>query len=176
MDFTQCFYQVDPEIVTKVLRRAGLPKNWTTILKDLQGGQKRYISIHGQVPKEPTTVRTSTPLGCPLSPIALIVLVATVGRMVESETPNIVQVTYIDDTTIAANASGTRSGPSGRMGLVEKNGKLQILVDNEETKQVFTDAGYDPDIIRDEIQILGSTISSRTARTTSTLEQKRGEE
>ena len=134
LDMKQCFDNVHPRLALACLRNVGFDPIWLSLAGWVWNSQHRWIQMGREVSREAAHVTSSVPQGCPLAPLAVVILLMAPAREIESKIGSHVrQSLFLDDRAAVCDSATTGlqyidawKSACSDLDLIENGSKLQI--------------------------------------------------
>ena len=158
LDYTKCFDYVRPALALKHFELHAWPPAFVSLISHVWTKQNRHLQLGPHMFSGEVSISTSLPQGDPLSPLALILVLANAVQDIQG---TITQAVFLDDRALAGEPATIHrailkwSSWSKRLGLLENQAKTAFFAPSMHQRFALMKLGYRADQIHDQIRFLG---------------------
>ena len=173
LDLKQAFDRVRPSVAVFMLRHYGFDRRLAEQVRRVWTSQQRFLHFAGNYKQTAVEVSQSLPQGCPLSPWALNTVLCAPAKLIQSNHPQCVHVTHVDDRSFAARSLGAIQSiwnqwreHTAALALEESVEKTQITCRCKAKRNRARENASLGQFVQDFITILGTNFSPGNTKPT----------
>eukprot|EP00435_Cladocopium_sp_Y103_P038804 s136_g10.t1 len=180
LDYQKAFDRVQPRVVCDIFVHLGMPRHVAMFMLNCWGDQKRFLQFMDQFDPVPEKVSSSLLQGDPWSMFGMAAMLLPAAENVKRNHPEVIQVLYADDRTLAAGSVQQLQSAidrwhvwGDRLGLADNRQKSQFYHATTQGRRRLVQAGVASDKVCGDIKILGYCFQGVLARKANVTESTR---